>query len=417
MTRNIQYWIDYWTSLFRGIEHRRLGPSLINPRVLLRELIEEIETRDLKNSENKRFLMNQISRYKKEDIPTKRCLHSVMRLICREFNKPRLEVITQLCKRGLDILDSLYYYDYAVDALRELLTAEEDVKSEQLCLLCQDIIVELLEAGYSLKYVEAIPRYLFSNLNEYGDIIETRFPHGLSLPTDPEDTDAIRDYETKLKLLMEELTDAGRIDALKSYPRMPRRDLRFIFQVRGVKGSLGFDIGPVHFYSPKKERVLNERYMSKEENHPELFSSGEYTYLNAVVVAPTHDIHSGAAIAKRKIVEAINCLSYEFGSKAHYDLGEGYIAVDENGQIVGESWGLDDRSGLLHWHNSLNLTREYATAIEESEILRTAAPHILASGTGSVEHRLMDSLHWFRKGKEAEAPEGEPGGRGCSLVT
>ncbi len=103
MTRNLQYWVDYWTSLFSGIEHRRFSLSLISPRVLLRELREEIETRGLKNSDNRLFFISQINKYFEADAPTQRCLHSVMTLIRREFQKPRLEVLAQLCRRGLDI--------------------------------------------------------------------------------------------------------------------------------------------------------------------------------------------------------------------------------------------------------------------------------------------------------------------------
>ena len=124
MRRNLQYWVDYWTSLFSGIEHRRFSLSLISPRVLLRELREEVETRGLKNSDNRLFLFTQINKYFETDAPTQQSLHAVLTLIRREFEKPRLEVLAQLCQRGLDTMDRLEYFDRAVDALRELLTGK-----------------------------------------------------------------------------------------------------------------------------------------------------------------------------------------------------------------------------------------------------------------------------------------------------
>ena len=406
MTRNIKYWIDYWASLFSGIEHHRFSLSLISPRVLLRELKEEAESRGLKNADNRQFLYSQINKYFESDPPTQRCLIPMLTLIRREFEKPRLEVLAQLCKRGLAIMDSLEYFDHAVDALRDLLLAEADIRRDGLCMVCQDLIVELLEAGYSQKFVETVPRNLFSQVIERDGIVMTQFPHGLEYPADPNDADLKNDYHGKLKEFMEGLKDGERIDALKRYPRFTHQNLRFIFQVRGLRGKLGFEIGPVRFYSPTEEKVLNDLRGFNTDEHPELFRSGQHVYLNAIVTVPSSDIDSGAALAKRKIIEALNCLRFALGSRARYEIGQGYVVVDDGGRLAGGSWSMDHRSSLLHWHESLDVTKEVLLIINDSDVLQNAAPRILTQGTaGTVEHRLMDSLHWFRKAKEAEAPE------------
>jgi hypothetical protein len=187
VTRNIQYWIDYWASLFIGIEHRRFALSLISPRVLLRELIEEVETRSLKNSDNRRFLYAQINEYFESDPPTQRCLLPVLTLVRREFEKPRLDLLAQLCRRGLAALDSLQYFDCAVDALADVLLAGAPVNRKILAMVCQDLIVELLEAGYSQKFIETVPRNLFSEVIEHGEIVTAQFPHGIAYPIDDAD--------------------------------------------------------------------------------------------------------------------------------------------------------------------------------------------------------------------------------------
>lgn len=252
MTRNIQYWIDYWASLFSGIEHRRFTLSLISPRVLLRELIEEVETRALKNADNRQFLYGQINEYFENDPPTQRCLLPVLTLIRREFEKPRLELLTQLCRRGLGVMDNLQYFDCAADALAEALLDEAPVSRKTLAMVCQDLIVELLEAGYSQKFIESVPRHLFSEIVEHENIVTTQFPHDIAYPTDEADPSSKDAYHTKLRAYMNGLTVKDRLDALKKYPRLPRQELRFIFQVRGIRGKRAFDVGPVHFYSPWK---------------------------------------------------------------------------------------------------------------------------------------------------------------------
>lgn len=406
MTRNIQYWIDYWASMFTGIEHRRFALSLISPRVLLRELIEEVETRSLKNSDNRRFLYDQINEYFESDPPTQRCLLPVLTLVRREFEKPRLDLLAQLCRRGLAVLDSLQYFDCAVDALADALLAAAPVNRKTLAMVCQDLIVELLEAGYSQNLIEAVPRTLFSEVIEHGEIVTTQFPHGIGYPTDDADPSKKAAYCAELKAYMNGLTVKDRLDALKKYPRLPRQELRFIFQVRGIRGKGAFDIGPVHFYPPTEEKVLKDIRGIKMDEHPELFRSHEKVYLNAVLTVSTADTHSGAALARRQLIEALNCLRFALGSRAQYEIGQDYVVVDKDGRLAGMSSSLDRRSGLLHWHESLEVTADVLEIIKGSDILQRAAPHMLAQGgRGQVERKLMDSLHWFRKGKEAEASE------------
>jgi hypothetical protein len=271
VTRNIQYWIDYWASLFTGIEYRRFALSLISPRVLLRELIEEVETRSLKNSDNRRFLYDQINEYFKSDPPTQRCLLPILTLVRREFEKPRLDLLAQLCRRGLAALDSLQYFDCAVDALADVLLAGAPVNRKTLAMVCQDLIVELLEAGYSQKFIETVPRKLFSEVIEHGEIVTTQFPHGIAYPTiDDADPSKKAAYYGELKAYMNGLTVKDRLDALKKYPRFPRQEFRFIFQVRGLRGKGAFDIGPVHFYMPTEETVLRDMRGIKMDKHPEL---------------------------------------------------------------------------------------------------------------------------------------------------
>lgn len=406
MTRNIQYWIDYWASLFSGIEHHRFTLSLISPRVLLRELIEEVETRALKNADNRQFLYGQINEYFENDPPTQRCLLPVLTLIRREFEKPRLELLSQLCRRGLGVMDNLQYFDCAVDALTEALLEEVPVSRKTLAMVSQDLIVELLEAGYSQKFIETVPRNLFSEIVEHEDIVTTQFPHDIAFPTDEADPNSKDVYHAELRAYMNGLTVKDRLNALKKYPRLPRQELRFIFQVRGIRGKGAFDIGPVHFYAPTEEKVLKDIRGLKLDEHPELFNSGEHVYLNAVVTVSTADTHSGAAIGRRKLIEALNCLRFALGSRAQYEIGRDYVVVDKNGRLAGMSSSLDPRSGFLHWHESLEVTADVLRIIEDSDILQRAAPQILTQGrSGLVERKLMDSLHWFRKGKEAEAPE------------
>ena len=404
--RNIQYWIDYWDSLFSGIEHHRFSLSLISPRVLLRELIEEVETRSLKNAENKRFFCDQINMYFSNDPPTKKCLLTEIALLRREFEKPRLEIVVQLCRRGLAVMDSLQYFDSAVEALVEVLLASTPVNRKTVGMLCQDIIVELLEIGFSLKFIESIPENLFSGIIEREERTITNFPHGIAYPTDG-DVEKETAYHTELKAIVTSLTEKDRLLALKKYPRQSRRELRFIFQVRGLRGSGGFDVGPIHFYMPTEERfVIIPQLVTEKIDNPELFDTTENIYLNAISKVNTIELHSGASLARRHLIEALNLLRFTLGSQAQFEVGNDYLVIQNDGHIAGSSHSRDRRSGILQWHESLEITDEVLTAIKRHDILQEVAPELLSKTERiPIERKLMDSLHWYRKGKEAEAPE------------
>jgi hypothetical protein len=162
----------------------------------------------------------------------------------------------------------------------------------------------------------------------------------------------------------------------------------------------------VHFYAPTEEKVLRDIRGIEMDKHPELFRSHEQVYLNAVLTVSTADAHSGAALARRQLIEALNCLRFALGSRAQYEIGQDYVVVDKDGRLAGMSSSLDRRSGLFQWHESLEVTADVLEIIKGSDILQRAASHMLAQGgRGQVERKLMDSLHWFRKGKEAEASE------------
>ena len=372
MTHNVQYWIDYWKSLFSGIEHATFALSLISPRVLLRELIEEIETRGLKNQDNKNFLYGQIKAYFKSDPPTQKCLLPILTLICHEFEKPRLELLDQLCRRGLSTIDSLQYFDCAVDILTEKLVADSPVHRDALALICQDLIVELLEVGYSQKTIENIPRDVFSNILEGNGQVHTNFFHEIEYPKDDSDEQAKAAYHAQLKSYMSALTDRDRIQALKRYPRKPPSQFLFIFQIRGLRGKENFDIGPVHFYSPSEKEMLKHN----DGKDMEMFGTSDaHVYMNAATKVNTVDSNAGAEIGRQRIIDALNCLRFGFNSKSQFEVGRDYLIVDDEGTLKGFSSGLDKRSGILHWIESLNVDHKTVRTINDAELFQQVFPN------------------------------------------
>lgn len=405
MTRNIEYWVDYWASLFTGIEHKRFSLSMLSPRILLRELIEEIETRSLKNGDNRKFLFDKINYYFKTDPPTIRCLKNILTLIRREFAGPRHDILVQLCHRCLDLMDSLVYFDCSVDYLSEILLAEKPVTRTDLLLVCQDLIVELNELGYSNKFIADIPGEIFGDYIENEGILFTRFPHDIPYPDDPS-SELIKAYNENLKAYIDGLSDKDRLNSIKKYPRKTKNKHLFIFQVRGIKGQGSFTVGPIYFYSPTEEQKIKDNKLLPALPNLEFFGENEHIYLNAAVPIETADIHSGASQARHDLIHAINILRFTINSKARFELSNNYLVVDELGRMSGASFSHDPNAGFLHWNESLSVDDKISRVFEKNDNLQKAATALIGTIELDITKRkLLDSLHWFRKAKEAESPE------------
>lgn len=67
MNGNIEYWAHYWSQLSETEEGHVFPLMMINPRTVLREFANEIESNSLANDDNKKFFMNKISHYLKCD--------------------------------------------------------------------------------------------------------------------------------------------------------------------------------------------------------------------------------------------------------------------------------------------------------------------------------------------------------------
>ncbi len=407
--RNIQYWRDYWTSLFSGIEYQRHRLNMLNPRVILREFVYEIESKQLKNNKNKEYFQRLINYYFKNDPPSISCLNDILHLIRSEFSNPRLAVLVHLCNEALSKIDHLIYFDSAVDHLHSALTGNKNIAISDIQLLCQDIIVELSEIGYSNKYIEKLPNRLFSGIITHNEHIHSEFPHPITYPVRNAPDSQKKEYYAKLTDYISRLTLSDRINALKSITRKPLQDLFIILQIKGVCGTNSFHIGDIKFYSPHTEILMTDSNMINFPEPPEYFHCKdmpkETSYYNAVIPIKARDLLRGVVLARNTLIKALNVLRYKFNSKAVYEISRDYIALNKDFKHIGSSSSLDPKSGILQFHNSLKINDSLLNSIKQDDIINNIAPRIISSRSGDINRKIGESLHWYRKAKEAESLE------------
>lgn len=407
--RNIQYWKDYWASLFSGIEEQRHNLNMLNPRIVLRELAYEIEVMHLSNKNNMAYFQRLINYYFKYDPPSISCLNDILTQIRREFSNPRLAVLSHLCHEALNIIANLNYYDSIVDHLYKALTADKNISIKDIKLLCQDIIVELAELGYSNKYIENIPNCLFGEIVMPNGHIHSEFPHSIPYPGRNATESQKKDYDTKLREYLSRLSLSDRINAFKSIARASCRDFIIIFQIKGICGTDSFNICDVTFYSPHKEILMKDSNGIGFPKPPEYFNCDEISkdtsYYNAAIPIKAKELLGGVELSKQKLIKALNMLRYKYDSKAIYEISRDYIALDKDYKIVGSSSSLDHASGVWQLHYSLKINDGRLKSIKNDFVLNNIAPNIFTNKLGDINRKIGESLHWYRKAKETESLE------------
>jgi hypothetical protein len=72
INEKIKYWVDLWEDLISNFNKNRYGLTLINPHLILRDIIDEIEDNKLKNKENKKYYNKQLNHIIKSNLVTRR---------------------------------------------------------------------------------------------------------------------------------------------------------------------------------------------------------------------------------------------------------------------------------------------------------------------------------------------------------
>ena len=63
----IKYWVDLWEDLIENFDNDSYGLKLINPNLLLKDIIDEIRSNRLNNSKNKKYFIAELGIMLKSD--------------------------------------------------------------------------------------------------------------------------------------------------------------------------------------------------------------------------------------------------------------------------------------------------------------------------------------------------------------
>lgn len=395
----IQYCIDYWKDLTHtqfSIENQLVHSILYNPKELFKEFIEEIERKDLNNSDNKKFFFEKTKELSTLNLDALKFLQPILKLIQQQFGKKEDNThLKHLLQMAQFKLDDFRLGKEAIIELSEILTDSTDINKIKIKHLVNIIIFELMHKKYSQKTITNIINNIFSNYENLSgsEKIYTNFPHKIKCDNWDISSDAYIEYEKALKNYMDNLTYKDRILSLCNYLEKESKLLRFIFQIKGLKGDdINITIGNVQIYNPKTLKLIN----NPENPNDEFFKKeiNDIYYCNGAVTLDILDSVYAEQEALQILEDALDLIVSRYPDyKVPIIVNKfEYHIIDIDGNIIGS--GFTNTWEYLTYRNSLELDNTkfdseiYKNPISKNKILE-------------VDRKILESMHWKRKAIES----------------
>lgn len=395
----VQYFIDYWRDLThenQSIESDLIHSILYNPKELIKEFIEEIERKQLSNGDNKKFFNDKMNEFARLDLNALKFISPTLKLIQQQFGKKDdFGYLLHLLKMAQLKLEDFNLGKEAVKELSEHLTDESEIQRTKIKHLVNIIIFELMHKKISRKKIVQIIEEIFSNYTENLDgYLHTSFPHRMESQNWNIESEEYKEYKKQLIDYLSGLTQKDRIIAIASYFDIPSEELRFVFQIKGLRGDdTNFNIGNVQIYNPKCIRL----FQNPTEYSNELFEKeikDQIYYCNGAVALEVVD----REYAEQEALQILeNTLDIIASSYTYYKIPiaintSKYYVIDSDGNNRGGSttstWEFLAYQDSIELDNSKYATDMYAKQIPKDKILE-------------IDKKIFESMHWKRKAIES----------------
>lgn len=395
----VQYFIDYWRDLThekQSIESDLIHSILYNPKELIKEFIEEIERKQLSNSDNKKFFIDKMNEFARLDLNALKFISPTLKLIQQQFGKKDdFGYLLHLLKMAKLKLEDFNLGKEAVKELSELLTDESEIQKIKIKHLVNIIIFELMHKKISRKKIVEIVDDIFSNYSELeSGYIHTSFPHRIESQNWKTVSEEYQEYRKKIIEYIDGLAYKDRILAVASYFDRPPEELRFVFQVKGLRGDdTNFNIGNVQIYNPKSVRLFH----NPTEQSDELFDkeiTDQIYYCNGAVALEVVDREYAAQEALQILENTLDIIASRY---TYYKIPisintSKYYVIDSDGNNRGGSttstWEFLAYQDSIKLDNSKYDSDIYAKSISKDKILE-------------IDKKIFESMHWKRKAIES----------------
>lgn len=399
----LKYWADYWSIRVNRILDKSDMRILNSPRLLLNDILSEIEFNNLRNEKIKSLFQKTTKFWRANSnvlsIETVSCII----LLDEGFKKENHSYLAELCRNNLEKLSNGEFFKTSLVKLKYLLLKDNvtEKEYEQIEILSEILIAEYIFNGHDLKSCSLFPRKIFSfcqKVSESPLFITSEFPAKTMYRNfeSLENTDEA--YSNALVEEIKLLTIDKRIDALASLYELENNKLRVIFPLDGIVGDEEITVGEVKIYSPEFKKYVKE---DGRDRDIELFGQDPpHVFNNAMVEVEARDYKVAEDMALEKIEAALDILRYFQEPKVNIGVFKnGCLMTNLDGDIRFESMSRK-RDGLLYWSVYDSLQTIHLTPEHRSKISSLGEKLGERYRPSTSKEQLVAALHWFRKANE-----------------
>jgi len=123
ITEKTKYWVDLWEEIIEDFSKEAYDKDLINPHLLLMNLIDEIKFNKLKRSRNNFYFLDVLNYFLEKDVVIKKSFNTDFTLIRKDLacQSKRLEYFIILCEQTMESFRNGKYFNESCDCLKDLI--------------------------------------------------------------------------------------------------------------------------------------------------------------------------------------------------------------------------------------------------------------------------------------------------------
>lgn len=393
------YWLHYWRHCIEKLTDKdNVSFKIVGPRMLLRDLVDELEGHGLSNPDNISFFRAQLSGLDKlDEVFHKLCHPIVACLLQRLGDKVNRESCIILCRKVLNTLVVKRYFTLLVDWLAETIdkTTKSDYDSRQkINEITHLVIAECVAEGFVFDEIKRFTT----------DIPDVAIAEGGAVMAAPPEFDTLKesdyttqeDYYKAVSELIKNRDVYKCLDVLKQHYYADPQDAFFIVRLNGLKGQIDDYVGDINIYSPKKKRYITTEYsFSKVETITE-----DRDWVNAAIPIDFISIDQAKVYAKAKLEEVLDIMMLTYRTKSPITIATNIYAVVADGREISMSISVKGndpqmalRDEMMRYLDALDLTDVNGDGFK----FLSDKHQVLEVGQGVLKRRLKNAAHWYAK--------------------
>lgn len=401
------YWRHYWSHYIDMlIDKDNISIKIEGPRLLLRDLLEELEGHGLSNQSNIAYFQTKISEFDKLDKAFYSLCHPIIAcLLSKLQDKNNTGSSMILCKRAIEELVEKHYFTHLVDWLAETISEMTENTSEnrkKINSITQLVIAEYVAEGFVL---EEIKKYAT-------DILDVVLAEGCRVMAAPSEFDGLKEdgfntreeYYRAVSANIQKWDIHKCIGVLKQHYYATPQNAYFIVRLTELKGEINDYIGDINIYSPKVRQYITSEFKFTDI---EKVTEGR-DFVNAAIPIDYTSLGRAKVYAKAKLEDIIDILTLTYRTKIPIKMANNIYAVVIGGREVsmsisvrGNDPQMASRDEMMRYIDSLDLKD---IQVESFKYI-SDKNKILESASVVLRRRLRNSARWYSKAVSVENDE------------